>query len=333
MIDKVVLSVEISVNTTFADLAERLEDLAERNKLQKWNNGETVYYESTDEAKLTGLYLQTKGGRLQIKCSLHKQYSLRTLGSLDNSGQFTMRNAVWIKNKLFEEIGLDPKGGFVTYYEIGLNIPTDRPPVEYLQLVKTIGGDQVKPVFIDANYKIVRQITTEKSRTIKKFFKMYDKGFEMSDRKRQPHDTDPNILRIETAYKRQKINIEDFFTVAHLNKIAALFIKDWRGVEFKRQIQAPKGTNAIQEARAQLIFEIGIDGFKRLIYDQRQKGELSERKYRTAREFARDWDKIKGGFSLIPSKLENEYREKLEALFQTMATNDGFVIKGQKIGN
>lgn len=311
MIDKVVLSVDIS--TPCKDLAERLEELAARNKLQKCSEGKTVYYKSTPEAKITGLYLQTKGDKLQIKCSLHKQFYYRLFGSLDNSGQFTMYNAKWMINTLFEEIGIEPKSGFVTHYEIGLNIHTDHPPMEYIGLIEGIGE---KEFFMDANFKRCRQKTTDKSRTIRKFFKVYDKGFEMSDRKRQPHDHDPNILRIETVFRREKIKVTEFFSKKHLNKIAALFIKDWRGVEFKKQLQARKGTNEGQKARAQLILEIGLDDFKRLIYDQRQKGELSERNYRTAREFARDWDKLKGDYSLIPSALEKEYREKLESAFK-----------------
>ena len=317
MIDKVVLNVDISVNTTF-ELAERLEELAARNKLQKCNIGNAVYYQGSEEAKFSGLYMQTKGGRLQIKCSLHKQYSLRVLGRLDNSGQFTMRNAIWTINTLFEEIGIEPNSGFVTYYEIGLNIPTDRPPIEYIELIRAIGNSKEKEAFNDANFRKNRQKTTEKSKTLKKFFKVYDKGFEMSDRKRQPHDNDPYILRIETAYKRQKIKVTDFFSPSHLNKIAAIFIKDWRTVEFERIFQAAKGTHPSQKEKARLILSIGIDEFKNLINEQKQRGELSERNYRTAREFARDWNEHKKNYSLIPSELENEYHKKLEALFETM---------------
>ena len=313
MIDKVVLSVDIS--TPFKDLAERLEELAERNKLQKCNEGKTVYYKSTTEAKLSGLYLQTKGDKLQIKCSLHKQFYYRLFGRLDNSGQFTLYNAKWMINTLFEEIGLDPKSGFVTHYEIGLNIPTDRPPMEYIGLIRGIGE---KAFFIDANFKLCRQKTTDKSRTIRKFFKVYDKGFEMSDRKRQPHDNDPKILRIETVFRREKIRVTEFFSQKHLNKIATLFIKDWRSVEFDRIIIGAKGTRAEQKERAKIILSLGIEAYTNLINEQRQSGKLSERNYRTAREFARDWNGHKNNYSLITSALEKEYREKLERIFRKM---------------
>lgn len=313
MIDKVVLSVDIS--TPYKDLAERLEELAERNKLQKWSNGKTVYYESTPEAKLTGLYLQTKGDKLQIKCSLHKQFYYRLFGSLDNSGQFTLYNAKWMINTLFEEIGIDLKSGFVTHYEIGLNIPTDRPPMKYIEQIRGIGE---KDFFVDVNFKRCRQKTTDKSRTIRKYFKVYDKGFEMSDRKRQPHDNDPNILRIETVFRREKIKVTEFFSKKHLNKIATLFIKDWRSVEFERGVRGPKGTRETHREWAKQIISIGIEAFLNLIKERKQKGELTERNYRTAREFARDWNENKKHFALIPSILETEYREKLENIFKTM---------------
>lgn len=317
MIDKIVLSVDIS--TPYKDLTDRLEELAERNKLQKWNNGKTVYYESTQESKLNGLYLQTKGEKLQIKCSLHKQFYYRIFGRLDNSGQFTMYNAKWMINTLFEEIGIDTKGGFVTNYEIGLNIHTDRPPLEYITIIKMISG---KEFLIDPNFKRNRQKITDKSRTIRKVFKVYDKGFEMSDRKRQPHDNDPNILRIETIFRREKIKVTEFFSKKHLNKIATQFIKDWRTVEFQREIKGTKGTHKSQRERALLIFELGLEGYKNHISRQFERGETTQKEYRTAREFARDWDKIKGGFSLIHSELEKEYREKLESTFRKMNDAD-----------
>ena len=319
MIDKVVLSVDIS--TPFKDLAERLEELAERNKLQKCNEGKTVYYKSTPEAKLSGLYLQTKGDKLQIKCSLHKQFYYRLFGSLDNSGLFTMYNAKWMINTLFEEIGIDTKSGFVTHYEIGLNIPTDRPPLEYIGLIKAIGE---KEFFIDANFKRCRQKTTDKSRTIRKFFKVYDKGFEMSDRKRQPHDNDPNILRIETVFRREKIKVTEFFSKKHLNKIATLFIKDWRSIEFQKEVRAAKGTRAIQKARAKVILSIGIEAYETQILEQFKGEEMTAKEYRTDREFARDWNEHKKHFTLIPSALENEYREKLESTFKKM--NDADIV-------
>ncbi|MCQ2301994.1 MAG: hypothetical protein MJZ94_05145 [Bacteroidales bacterium] len=315
MIDKIIMNVDITIDTDFENLEEKLEELAARNKLQKWNNGKTVYYESTQEAKMMGLYMKTKGGKLKINCSLHKQFYLMVFGRLDNSGQFTMYNAKWMINNLFEEIGIEQENGFITQYEIGLNIPTDRPPMEYIGLIRGIGE---KPFYIDAYFKKNRQKTTDKSRTIRKYFKVYDKGFEMSDRKRQPHDNDPNILRIETVYRREKIKITEFFSKKHLNKIANLFIKDWRTVEFEREIRGAKGTRTDQTARAKQILSIGIESYMNLINEQRKKGELSERNYRTAREFARDWNEHKKHFKLITSELEKEYREKLEIIFKKM---------------
>ena len=316
MIDKVIMTVDVTIDAAvFENLAERFEELAERNKLQKCSEGNTVYYKSTPEAKLSGLYMQTKGNKLKINCSLHKQFYYRLFGRLDNSGQFTMYNAMWMISNLFEEIGIEQKNGFITQYEIGLNIPTDRPPMEYIGLIRRIGE---KDFYVDAYFKKNRQKTTEKSRTIRKYFKVYDKGFEMSDRKRQPHDNDPNILRIETVLKREKIKVTEFFSKKHLNKIATQFIKDWRTVEFERKIIGAKGTHQSQVTMARQIVEMGIEGYNNYILKQKQRGALSERNYRTAREFARDWNEHKKNYTLIPSELEKEYREKLESTFKKM---------------
>lgn len=316
MIDKIVINVPLSANTD-------IEALAERNKLQKCSSGNTVFWQSQDEAKIIGLYMRIKERKMQIKCSLHKQFYFRTLGSLDNSGQFTLSNAKWMIKTLFEEIGIEPKSGFITYYEIGLNIPTDRPPIEYIESAKSIGGNRIrgkseKETFIDANFKKNRQKTTDKSRTIRKFFKMYDKGFEMSDRKRQPHDNDPNILRLETVFRRQKINIEDFFNDKNLNKIAIKFNQDWRSVEFEKSLKAEKGTRTTEKERASLIFKLGIDGYKSIIHQQLKSGKITPKMYRVNREFARDWSEHKKDYSLIQSELEKEYREKFGKLFKTM---------------
>lgn len=305
--------------TEFQTNETTIDNLVNKHLLEKCKKGDTVYFQSPKEAQLLGIFMQTKGNELEIKCSLHKQYNKKVFGSLDNTGQFTMSNANYIARELVSDFGVDWNKGIVKYFEIGLNIITDRPPIEYIELIRSIGNDGEKEYFNDANYKKNRQKTTEKSKYIRKFFKVYDKGFELSDRKRQPHENDPYILRVETVYRRQKIKVSEFFSKEYVNKITNKFLKDWQSVVFERTMKAAKGTRPSQQARAKQILLLGIDGYKSLISEQLKKGLLTEVGYRTAREFVRDWNEYKKNYLLIPSELEEEFINKFNMIFKVVS--------------
>lgn len=293
-------------------------NIAKINDLKKWESGNIIKYENKETYKFTGIYISIKNNKVEIKCSLHKLYNKWIQGNLENSGMFTVTEARRTLYTLFNKIGLQPDNARINYFEVGLNIPTDHEPIEYIELIKSIttgkGGKQTKEMFNDANFRKNRQKTTEKRRTIKKYFKIYDKGFEMADRKR----TEPNglkILRIETVYRQQSKNVAQFFEPANIEKIVHGFFLDWSGVEFTKIINADKGIHLSQIQNAEKILLYGRENFLEQTKNDFKAGKLTERAYRTQREFIRDWEDNKHKFRMLPTPHETEYRQKLKELF------------------
>lgn len=296
------------------------DEIAKINGLEVWKNGNTTEYKNKENAKFTGIYITIRNNKAQIKCSLHKYYSRLMGNGLENNDMFTITNVRRALNTLFNEIGLKTDKARITYFEIGLNIPTESEPIKYIELIKSIttgkNSRQEKEMFNDANFRKNRQKTTEKVKTIKKYFKVYDKGFEMADRKR----TEPNglkILRIETVYRRQSKYVNDFFTPANIERITHGFYLDWAGVEFARNIHADIGIKESEKENAKNIIELGREEYLKHIKAQFDAGNITPKQYRIKREFIRDWDSNKHKYRMLPTKEETEYKEKLTKLFNT----------------
>ena len=288
--------------------------IAERNRLQSCTEGEAAYFQSTQKARIEGVFIKVKDNKVQIKCSLHKLYYKTVFGTLDNSGMFTIDNARKALDTLFEITGIDKERAKITYFEIGLNIPTECEPLQYIELAQSISTGKLKQLqkemFNDANYKKHRQKTTEKHKSIKKVFKIYDKGFENADRTRT-EPTGENILRIETMYRRQNISVPDFFNTKNISRLTHTFYKDWANVEFVRTITADKGVRQSEISNAKNVLSLGRETYLAQSKQELNNGTLTEKQYRTIREFIRDWDNNKHKYRMLPSKHETEYKEKL----------------------
>jgi len=306
--------------TAIINIDTEAKDIAERNKLEQWNNAQRIKYESSDIAKFTGIYINIKENRIQIKCSLHKYYNNKIFERLENDNMFTITEARRAIYSLFEEIGISAGRAVITNFEIGLNIPTNNEPIQYIELVQSINTGKAvkieKELFNDANYKKHRQKTTEKHKNIKKIFKVYDKGFEKADRKRTPPDTDEKILRIETAYKRQYIKIEDFLSTDNISRLTATFYRDWNSVEFTRHVTADKGTRTGEIINAKNIILLGRAAYLKQSKTELENGLISPKQYRTIREFIRDWDGNKHKYRMLLTEHETEYSDKLKSLFK-----------------
>ena len=294
-------------------------NIAKINDLQKWESGNVVRYENKETYKLSGIMISIVKNKVQIKCSLHKLYNKLMTGTLENSGLFTITEARRELYTLFDKIGLEAERARITYFEIGLNIPTNDEPIKYIELMKSIttgkASTTTKEMFNDANFRKNRQKTTEKAKTIKKYFKVYDKGFEMSDRKRT-EPTDEKILRIETVYRRQSVYVPEFFKPDNIDRITRTFYKDWAGVEFERKVTADKGTRQSEIANAEKILSLGRENYLQIIRTELQDEKITAKQYRTIREFIRDWDVNKHKYKLLPSECETEYKEKLRYWFE-----------------
>ncbi|MFI3304800.1 MAG: hypothetical protein SNF68_08685 [Rikenellaceae bacterium] len=290
--------------------------LAERNRLTECSEGGELYYNNRKIANFEGVEISVRGSKMQAKCSLHKFYYKTLYGTLDNSQQFTMENARTAIDLLFERLGVDQERAKVTLFEIGLNIPTECDPLEYITLIESVGQKGGKEFFIDANYKRDRQKTTIKTKTIKKVFKIYDKGFEMVDRKRT-EPTGENILRIETIYRRQSRSLKDLFDPENLHRLARGFYRDWAQVTFARTIIGDKGTRQSQIAMAENILTLGRDGYLAQLKEDHANNRISYKSVKVARQFIKNWDTNKHKYRAEPSIYENEYRNRLLTLFNT----------------
>ncbi|GAT64359.1 hypothetical protein PJIAN_4910 [Paludibacter jiangxiensis] len=310
MFDKMIFNVIVDMDTEAMTIADR-------NKLETWTNGGKTEYKSPMIANVDGINITIKEKKLQIKCSLHKLYFKLMYGILDNSQLFTLSQADKALNMLFDSIGIDKARAKITYFEIGLNIPTEHEPLEYIELVKSITTGKMqteKEMFQDANYRKFRQKTTEKHKTIKKVFKIYDKEFEAAEKKRtQP--TGNHILRIETMYRRQNIALPDFFSKANIQRLTSAFYKDWISIEFERYIEADNGVRKSEKENAKNILTLGREAYLSKVKAEFDSGLLTERQYRTVREFIRDWDSNKHKYRMLPTKQETEYRHKLKHWF------------------
>jgi hypothetical protein len=171
-----------------------------------------------------------------------------------------------------------------------------------------------KSLFIDANFRKDRQKTTEKHKTIKKVFKVYDKEFENADRRRE-QPTGTHILRIETMYRRQNISVSDFFERSNIERLLSSFYSDWSNVEFTRTITADKGAKLSQKSKAEKVILLGAGNYLQAVRADFSDGKISEKEFRTAREFVRNWNDNKHKYKMLPSEHETEYKRILSERF------------------
>ena len=294
------------------DFVRDAERIAGRHHLIRCTEGNETYYQSSALSNIEGIWWKIKGNTAQIKCSIHKLFYRSRYGTLDNSQMFTISDAKQIISELLDDWDIDPTQVRITYYEVGLNIPVECNPLEYIALAESIGVSRNKELFNDANFERNRQKTTEKSKNIRKVFKIYDKGFECRDKGRL---CDGNILRIETIYRRQSIGLIDFFSEESINNILHTFYRDWATISFRRRVSADKGIKSSQIEKAEALLRLGRDEYMKRTQADWKSGYLSDKQYRTIREFIQSWEEVKGSFKMIPSPLENEYKSKLLRLF------------------
>ena len=305
MVDKILLKANILPDTD-------TETIIRRNCLQACSEGEKTFYQSTEYGRFEGLYIKIRGRKMEVKCSLHKLYYKQVYGVLDNSQMFTMWDMMNSIDILKQRVEISPDATKITYFEIGLNLPVKHPPIEYIKLMRSIGRGG-KIAFIDANFEEDRQKTTEKTKYIKKVFKVYDKGFERRDRVRnRTAPPDPgNVLRLETVYRRQNVSLAEFLTPEYLRRIVGRFFDDWGNVGFDRRICAPKGTREGKREAARRIYAVGVERYTQELREMYEAGTISGVKFRVISDFVREWEAHRGSFTPQTSEYEQEYTEKM----------------------
>ena len=295
---------------------EEVASIVELNDLQTNSADGVVYYDNMVTKNLTqqkGVFIRIETSqKLKVECSLHKYFNeLLGDGNRSNHNLFYMSEAKRSLDNLLWEKGIDSDKLRVYNYEIGLNLNMSKDCIKYLDKMRSIGpiGGE-KQMYVNPRYKDERVRTTVFHNHTRKYFKAYDKVFEMKDRKRR-YIPDGNILRIETAYRRlDNYYVSDFFSPDSLKKLIESFFRDWRTLQFEQDIITPKGTG---RARQHLCLEIMQKGEITVLQQAKERhtaGALKDWEYRNIREFiTREWNAIKKDISFIQSPEEVEFRE------------------------
>ena len=302
MFDRVMFSAKLS--------DAECEHIAKIHGLQTWSNGACVEYRTERIDNITGINIKIKNRKLKMSLSLHKYWNRSNFGKLRNDNTFTISEARSAFEMVCFENGLLPERVTITNYEIGLNLNVSSTPINYIH--KTVNF-ATKAVYIDANYRPNRQRTSEKYDDIRKYFKMYDKGFEMASKefgsKRAAGMETSNILRIETVYRRCTYKATDFFTERYINTILNRFYLDWQNVIFFREIRADKGARKSEIEMARMIYDNGVantaDEARKAFKDKK----ITQKQCRTITDFCKKWGlDSKKHFYQIVSFEEQEYK-------------------------
>ena len=265
-----------------------------------------IYYDNRTTKNFTGgLFIKIDpNNRLKITGSLHKYYSYLETGSLTNFDSFTMLQAKATFERLILNTGINPDKVEITFFEIGINVKLPIEPKTVLEAIHSIGKHKEKIFLIDANHKDNRQVTTERHRDYRLYFKIYDKVFEMLDKQNRRTPTGLNIIRIETVHRRcEKTFLKDFLNLENLIRLQNLFFNEWENLNFYNDITAPKGTT---RGKIDLIRNIIYKGKNEVLSQYKSQYEnnaLSKRQFYTVKEFVNNWEAIRHEFDIKNSKI------------------------------
>lgn len=283
------------------------------------NSGAVVRYATSMVSRINGVDMRVnvtpKGNVVTLKASLHKYWNLRTKGELRNNDLFTMSEAKAAFRDFLFEYGLLPENVWIKQFEIGLNLDVSSDPLTFIEIATTVGCSTDKQMFTDANFRINRQKTTEKSRFMRRYFKIYDKSYEMQEKKRGKDRLTsaggPFVLRIETVYRRHREKGNTLFSDANLNRLAHRFYVDWNNLFFAKEIAAHKGAKKSEVERAKLLVNLGEDNYMESVRKEYETGRMTDKQFRTIREFIRDYEANKDRYKVVISPQEREFKRLL----------------------
>lgn len=302
MFDKVIIKARIDT--------EDIDTIVLRNYLEQCTEGDELFYKSTAYANFDGCFIEVRGNTLKCKCSINKLYEKEQSGKLDNSRPMTFRNAVRTIHNLLGRLCVKVEDAVVSYYEVGVTMVMPRPATEYISLAEEV-ADRV--LWNDANYPVDRQKTTEKSKYYRKVLKIYDKTFEGISKGRK---VGKNILRVESVYRHQSIQLAELISNEMMAKIGRVFYNDWSAARFARDVEPCGGVKMSQIDKARELLRLGIDRYRDKYKALYMEGKLTKKQWETIRNFARSWPDEAGKYKEIERDEEKEFKEKLLYLYQ-----------------
>lgn len=287
------------------------------NRLQTNTRAGVIYYDNLAVKNLVGYYMRIETEtpeKLKIETSLHKYFSFRKTGYQTNSDLFSFADARESVRMLAEQTGVELTAMQVGYYELGLNMILANDCKIYIDKMQTVGLLKGKrTLHNNPKYKGERIKTTEFDRDKKKVLKVYDKAFEMRDKKVIADGLEcANILRIETTYKRvEGVSLFSLLNPDAEKRHVDKFAKDWRTVQFDPVIISPKGTTTQKIEICRDILKNGTEWVLNESFNKVQTGEITDRQYRYLRDYVQNWDIISKEIKILRSDEETEYRKEL----------------------
>lgn len=296
--------------------------LAEKHFLKKWINSEhtTVEFRSSEYSNISGIIIKIQNNILTLKTSLHKYWNKINFDKLRNDDLFSIYEAKLAFEYLLDENRLKKENVKIIQFEFGLNLNVNFDPITFIELSRSINTGKFKEFFIDATYRINRQRTTPKHKDIRKYFKIYDKGWEMRDKQRRSsltRDYPDKIVRIESCYKRYNILATQFFSNASLKKFTNRFYNDWINLNFHKEIIFKKGCRTAEIERVRIIVNEGKDYLAQQNNKDRKENNITLGQHRTVSEFIRDFDKNKHKYEIQISPQEKEFKQLLINTFKS----------------
>lgn len=295
---------------------DEIQNIVQCASLKECAKGGKIYYETTQQQKnKDSVYIHIgASGKLKLEVSLHKYYEQTKVGTYTNYGVFTMEQALQTISMVLERKGITPDNLKVCSVEIGLNLYVSKDCREYMDRATTIGiRTNVKPIYSNPRYKDERAHTTVFHRDARKYYKMYDKCFEAMD-KRRKDIPDRHILRIETVLQRlERMTYEKFFTIKNLHKLRDIFFREWRTLQFERNILTPRGFTLNRINLCQELVKSDPQSVLNRAKSRLEDSSISKKQYRTIRDFVEnEWNDIKSSISEVQSAEEEEFKKLLE---------------------
>lgn len=277
--------------------------------LVQCSKGDTTYWSSSSYAALDGRHaVIDAAGNLKLSCSVHKLAAQAMTGLLDNSGPFRLHDAVIVIRALFDAsmggLGVPLEHVKVRYMELGLSFVVSHDPLDYIRQMVSVGEDKHREMFVDYHYERDRQKVTAKTRHVRKCLKVYDKTFEAADHDRT---VPANTIRVETQYRRMNMPLPELLQEETLKKFTAQYYRDYVSMTWTRRVSGVKGVKESQLSKAAEIMTYGVDHYLERHREDWKAGRLSDKAWRTYREFASSWPRLSCLFRSERGPLEAEF--------------------------
>ena len=289
----------------------------EKLHLVECKRGEHTFWSSGPYAQLSGIHAVIDCNHLKLSCSVHKLYQQLMTGALDNSGECTLSQAVSTIDGLLSGLHIPPESVHVRYMEIGLSIRMAHDPLSYISQMLSVAKDKSglkREMFIDYHYERDRMRITSKTRFVRKVLKVYDKTFEARSKDRE---VEPNVLRVETQYKRMNTPLLQVLSDEELGKMLTQFYADWSDVQWVRTVRGEKGVRSSELVKATEIINMGVGSYLDMHRKEHRAGAISDKAWRTHLRFASQWPQMSSRFIQERGPLEAEFATKFHDAYVT----------------